>query len=171
MIELSDGRLVPVSSISIGDVVRVGPSAFSPVFIFTHKVSSLQSEFVSLETVGGAYVRLTEGHYIYANGALVAAGLVRAGDALVTRDGGEDVVVRVRRVTGVGLFNPQTVHGDIVVDGVLVSTYTMAVEPGFAHAMLAPLRALHVWFGFVTAVLESGGGAFKDLARGGEALY
>ena len=42
-----------------------------------------------------------------------------------------------------GLYNPHTLHGDVVVDGVLTSTYTGVVHPALAHALLAPLRQLY----------------------------
>ena len=41
-----------------------------------------------------------------------------------------------------GLYNPHTMTGDIVVDGVLTSTYTDAVAPSLAHALLWPVRML-----------------------------
>jgi hypothetical protein len=41
-----------------------------------------------------------------------------------------------------GLYNPHTMHGDIVVDGVHTSTYTDSVAPALAHALLWPVRML-----------------------------
>ena len=59
-------------------------------------------------------------------------------------------------VTDVGLFNPQTKHGDIVVDGVRVSTYTHAVHRNMAHAMLAPFRLARARLGLSMQLLEAG---------------
>lgn len=42
-----------------------------------------------------------------------------------------------------GLYNPQTFHGDIVVNNVRVTTYTAIVNLMSAHAMLLPLRVAH----------------------------
>lgn len=85
---------------------------------------------------------------------MVAGGDVRKGDRLVQGGGDtakERVVAEVRRVAGRGLYNPQTLHGDIVVDGMLVSTYTKTVPPQGAHALLTPLRAVYkavsIWLG------------------------
>ena len=60
---------------------------------------------------------------------------------MVLLEGGVGRVTGVDVVERVGLYNPQTVAGDIFVDGVLASTYTTAVEPELAHALLTPLRA------------------------------
>lgn len=40
-------------------------------------------------------------------------------------------------------FNPQTLDGDILVDGIVTSTYTTAVAPRVARAVLSPLRLLY----------------------------
>ena len=52
-------------------------------------------------------------------------------------------MLAVRSARKTGLYNPHTLHGDIVVDGVLTSTYTAAFSPTLAHVALAPLRALY----------------------------
>lgn len=57
--------------------------------------------------------------------------------------GRESKVTEVAKVWGVGRYAPHTMGGDIVVNGVLVSTYTTAVHPVLAHVLLAPMRMLH----------------------------
>jgi hypothetical protein len=42
-----------------------------------------------------------------------------------------------------GLYNPHTLNGDIVVNGVKTSSYTATVAPGLAHAALWPIRMLY----------------------------
>lgn len=50
-------------------------------------------------------------------------------------------VVAVEPIWRVGMYNPQTRHGDIVVNGFVVSTYTEAVRtPTIAHALMTPVR-------------------------------
>lgn len=78
---------------------------------------------------------------------MIAARRMHAGMRLVTVDDGATTVVRVGRTWARGLYNPQTTDGSIVVDGVVVSTYTEAVAPRTAHALLAPLRAMFKWAG------------------------
>lgn len=70
------------------------------------------------------------------------------GAALHADIGTIEKAVSVRKVEKEGLYNPQTVHGDIVVDGIVASVYTEAVQPRVAHAMLAPMRAVRDEFGW-----------------------
>lgn len=97
-------------------------------------------------TEDGQQVLLTEGHYLYVNGKLEMAGLVGQGDYVVLGNGTRSIVSEVSRKRGRGLFNPQTIHGDVVVDGVVCSTYTYSVAPTCAHALLAPLRGAFLAF-------------------------
>lgn len=168
-VELRDGSIVRMEELSVGDQVRVSSDEFSEVFMFTHKLSDAKHSFVTLRTASGATISATNGHYIYANGQLAAAGTVRQGDVLTLANGQLDIVDSVRSESARGLFNPQTAHGSIVVNGVLASTYTTAVEPSFAHAILSPLRALNR-FGLSFAALESGGGAMANVLPRGERL-
>lgn len=56
-------------------------------------------------------------------------------------------VTHVQKVSGQGLFNPQTLDGRIVVNNVVVSTYTTAVTPKLATALLSPFRFVANWGG------------------------
>lgn len=142
-VELSTGDVVPMDHLAVGDIVKVAPGTYSPVFMFTHAAADAQSSFVELTTATGSTLTLTRGHYLYANGALMAASEVRFGDELMMSDGKATRVVSVSSRADTGLYNPQTLHGDLVVDGIVASTYTTAVEPTIAHSLLlAPARAL-----------------------------
>lgn len=134
---------VAMENLSIGDRVLVGDGSFSTVFMFTHKDSEARHGFVKILTSAGRAITATAGHYVLVGGGMVAAGGVRVGDVMTLGEGGETQVVAVERIFGAGLYNPQTLDGRIVVDGLVASTYTKAVEPGLAHAALAPLRALY----------------------------
>jgi Hint module len=169
-VELESGAMVRMDALAIGDSVKVGVNQYSRVFMFTHKSSSVVSQFVTLKTSSGASLALTKGHYIYVNGALAAASTVAVGDELTLGNGETSAVTTVGSITGAGLFNPQTVNGNVVVNGVVSSTYTIAVEPNFAHAILAPFRLLNN-FGFSFTALESGGGLLAAAApRGARTL-
>jgi len=77
-----------------------------------------------------------------ANGSTCAVGGAAAA-------GGGWVVVTHTRVTAAagrrGLYNPHTLDGWLVVDGVVTSTYTTAVAPAVAEAALAAARAAYRW--------------------------
>lgn len=47
----------------------------------------------------------------------------------------------VRTVVDIGLFNPHTDSGTIVVDGVVATTWTTAIDSMMAHALLTPIRS------------------------------
>lgn len=165
-VELEDGSFVRMDTLSVGDMVKVGPTEFSRVFMFTHKMSDVTQKFVSLSTASGAELSLTAGHFIYANGALVAAKNVQIGDVLTLGNGDSTSVISVASTMDAGLYNPQTVNGNVIVDSIISSTYTTAVEPSFAHAVLAPFRMLQN-FGLAFTTLESGGGVLAGVAPRG----
>jgi len=151
-VERRDGAVVRLADVAVGDEVRVapgsGPAAWSPVYMFTHKLARGAHTFVEMTTAAGAVLTATPSHLVYASGARVPAGTVAVGDALEVippgSPAGEAVssrVVAVRHVVRGGLVNPQTLHGDVVVNGVRASTWTTAVEPAVASGLLAPVRA------------------------------
>lgn len=116
----------------------------------------MRHPFVRLKTAAGAVLTASPAHYVYVVGAgpagsatvdgrgwrLVRAAEVRRGDVLPLAAGAVSAVVGRSLVELPGLYNPHTLDGDIVVDGVVVSTWTAAVPPAVASAALAPLRWL-----------------------------
>ncbi|GAB0490489.1 hypothetical protein MMPV_001726 [Pyropia vietnamensis] len=142
-VQLSDGSHVPLHALPVGASVRVAAGihegAHSAVIGWSHKVDGVQSEFVAVTHTAGKLL-LSPGHYVYVGGVAVTARSVRPGDVLMLGDGGVASVTGVGREVAVGLYNAHTAHGDVVVDGVVVSTYTDAVHPVVAHALLAPVR-------------------------------
>ena len=167
MVTLEGGAQVRMMDLSIGDKVAVGNGKFSEVFMFTHRLSDVRYEFVELHTSNGNALRATAGHYVYASGKYVAAGGVQIGDTLELADGARTDVTEVKKVVDVGLYNPQTSHGDIIVNGVRASTYTTAIESNFAHAALSPLRAIFARLGMACTAFESGADiAVKSLPSG-----
>lgn len=148
VVTTSDGRHVRMDRLRIGDHVMVGEdesgaALFSDVFMFSHQDSGISSEFVSIDASHGEKVELSPEHYLYVNGQLATASSVKSGDTLWTRNSQVIRALAVSRVRRRGLFNPQTRSGDIVVNGLKVSTYTSAVEPVTAAALMAPLRAAY----------------------------
>ncbi len=167
-VELKSGETIKMASLKIGDEVSIGNGQYSEVFMFTHRLPAMHTEFLQVTTASGARLRLSAGHYLPVNGEYAAADTVRVGDEVVLGDGVNSRVVRVDTVADVGLFNPQTRHGDIVVNGVRASTYTTAVEPKAAHALLAPVRAVFARFGLAMTALESGS---QTLANAAQCLF
>jgi hypothetical protein len=156
-VELESGLRLRMDELRVGDRVRVAKDAFSDVFLFTHKIQSATAAFVFIQTTSEHSISMTPGHYVYANGtSLVPAASVRVGDELTLASGARSTVVSISAVVHAGVYNPQTLHGDIVVDEIVASTYTTAVSPVLGHASLSPLRALYSALGVTTGLLNDG---------------
>jgi Hint module len=124
-----------VDELLLGDAPRrhhpAGP-LFSFVIMFTHHDPSSVSGFATLSTSSNASLSLSPGHFVYLSSSSrpVPASAVRPGDSLTDRGWGcrcgcvtsarPSVVTSVTE--RVGLCNPQTVYGDIYVNGVRAST-------------------------------------------------
>lgn len=167
-VELENGSVKEMHEIMLGDRVKVADGSFSDVFMFTHKDASAVHDFVRISTVSGASLSATRGHYIYINGGFAAAGSAKVGDVLELGDGSRTVVDNVSIVKGTGLFNPQTVHGDIIVNSIRASTFTRTIEPSTAQAMLAPLRMLYDTFGVSPAFLDNGADMIASILPKGQ---
>lgn len=143
---LASGIVARMDALRVGDRVLSAPGVYSEVLMFTHALSKGEyaGHFVQLTTASGAALRLTAGHLLEAAGKLVRADAVAVGDALRLADGSLSAVVEKIDVADQGLYNPQTAHGNVVVDGIVASTYTDALTPPAAHALLAPVRSLFI---------------------------
>lgn len=139
----ADGARIRMDQLRVGDSVAVGAGSFSPVFMWTHYDASTVSVFIRARTADSRTLVVSPGHFVYANGVLMDAKDLNVGDRLRGADGFDDAeIVSVDTVIAKGLYNPQTTHGDIVVDGFVTSTYTTFVPPQAAHALLTPLRSV-----------------------------
>jgi hedgehog protein len=129
-----------------------------------HTGTAAAASFVRLETAGGAALRLTAHHHLFVTrggGACLAvpSSQARVGDLVHVegRLGASlqlDASVAKSLVPGAGLFNPYTLSGSIVVDGVAASCHSssaldgafrltgVSVPDGY-QAAFAPLRAMY----------------------------
>ncbi|KAJ8900696.1 hypothetical protein NDN08_004234 [Rhodosorus marinus] len=137
LVVMEDGSSKRMDQVRAGDRVMVSSGRFSDVFGFGHKDGSITSEFVRIETTSEHVIELTAGHYMVIEGTLLAAKDVTSGDILTLYDGSTSKVANISLVNRRGLYNPHTLEGTIIVNDVLASTYTEAVNPKFAHLMLA----------------------------------
>jgi len=146
MVTLKGGEKKRMSDVAIGDNVYVGGDEYSEVYYFSTNMaeSDIDSSFLVLTTTETA-LTLTDSHFLYLNGELAEAGTAAVGDRVTLANGDFVNITNVAKTRAAGLFNPHTMNGDIVVDGVLTSTYTAAVHPTLAHALLSPLRILYAY--------------------------
>lgn len=164
-VELAGGKRKRMQELRVGDQVRVSDGTFSTVFMFTHaNAEYVGTNYVHLVASGNFALTAAKGHLVYVchgvekcDKAVVRVEDVRIGDGIYA--GRMDVVRTVsdiRIVGGKGLFNPHTLYGDLVVDGIVCSCYTAFVDLGLAHGALAPLRAVWQSWGLrLLAIVES----------------
>ena len=94
--------------------VLVAPGVYSEVHAFTHRDPAAVDIFVTITTQAGS-ITLTPNHYLLVNERMSPAKLVRPGDVLTDADASLQVVTSVSLHKSTGLYNPQTLHGNIVV--------------------------------------------------------
>ncbi|KAI0564092.1 hypothetical protein FGB62_30g347 [Gracilaria domingensis] len=164
-VQLEDGRRLPMSQLQIGHRVLVAPGVFSPVFMFTHKLNSIVSDFVHIRTHRGDQLSVTASHFIYLDSKLLPAGNAAVGQQVQLEDGSMSSISHVSVVQLSGLYNPQTLHGDIIVDNIRASTFTEAVQPIVAQSVLAPLRFLFDRFALSTLQFDNGGDALLSILQ------
>jgi hypothetical protein len=170
---LENGTEIMMKDVEIGTRVRTGAKESSDVFMFSHKFEEAVYSFLELTTKSGNKLTVTGSHFIYINGVAAQAQTAKEGDFLTLANGEKSEVVAIQTVRKTGLYNPHTVHGDIVVDGVLTTTYTDALHPRLAHALLWPIRMAYNIMGaeFMTKLFDSEsnvdlGGVVPNFARG-----
>lgn len=142
VVHTDSGVDVEMTRVAAGHNLHVSEDGImSPVYFFSHRQYDGLHEFVRVRSDKGHAITLSPKHYLYANGVRKAAQVVKVGDVLRTLDG-DAKVVSVENVKDRGLVAPHTMHGDIVVNRVVASTYTAVVHPQLAHILLSPIRAV-----------------------------
>lgn len=147
---LENGERKTMSMLQIGDSIQVSKDKYSKVLMFTHRLSHGVYLSIELRTRSGKRIRLSTGHYLHIDGNLVTAGTAKTGQLVLNERGEWEEIVGITQARTKGLYNPQTLHGDIVVDGIVASTYTQAVDVSVAHTLLSPLRLMYTRFGLST---------------------
>ncbi|KAI0567583.1 sonic hedgehog protein precursor [Gracilaria domingensis] len=141
MAVVENGKFVRVEDLKVGNRVLVGDGQFSDIIDFSHADRNIVWPFDRFITASGT-LTVTSSHYIYTQRGLLPAGEVSASDSLILSNGTQIVVAAKTQLFARGLFNPHTSLGDIIIDGFKASTYTTALEPTIAHALMAPIRLL-----------------------------
>jgi Hint module len=149
----------------VGTKILDTDGSYSDVFMFTHQDSSGKLfPFVQLTTEDGSALTASEGHFVNTAGGIASAGSLTIGSLLVKADGRLVTVTGKQIVHRLGLYNPQTLSGSLVVDGFAVSAYTQAVRPSLAHAVLSPFRLIYRILGRASAVHHCLGTGFANRA-------
>lgn len=147
-----------MADLAVGDEVlcfnpKKNKVVFAKVFMFSHRVTDLGTNYLTLTCSNGMAITLTGQHLIKVNGEFKYAKHVEVGDQLVTFTDGqaeEFEVIRIQQVYKKGLYSPYTMEGTIIVDGIGASCYC-DIAPGIlgishqsmAHSIHSPLRGLN----------------------------
>jgi hypothetical protein len=191
MVRLADGATVFISSLRIGDRVLAvrpdGTTFYDEVYLRGHKDPAAVARFVQLQVPSGAALRLTPSHHVpvirAGRAVTIAAAGVRVGDLVrvVAADGSValEPVVRLGIVVDRGLWNPYTLGGSIVVDGIEASVHSavklsgvfavlgVSAPAGYQLALF-PLRAAYALLGpGPMRVAETAYGMFQAVLGGG----
>jgi hypothetical protein len=104
-------------------MVHVGHGKFEAVYSFGHFSPGLMGDFVRLQA-SDLVLDLSDNHMVFTpDRGPVPASNVAVGDLIVDEDGTSVRVESVSMVRLLGLYAPFTVSGQIVVNGILASTY------------------------------------------------
>ena len=176
-VQLEDGRQILMKELQVGDRVRSSSNTFSEVYLFSHKMETVTGNFVEISTKTGHKLQISPKHFILVspNCDTVAehmyASSVHAGMCVHVMVGGDALdlarVVDIKLVRSQGLYNPFTMDGDILVDGVLASAHSewfldstarhlgmTSLLPSVYQATLAPARGLYHLVGAQVARIE-----------------
>jgi hypothetical protein len=125
MVMLENGTEIMMKDLEIGQSVRTGAKESSDVFMFSHKFEEAIYSFLEITTKSGNKLTVTGSHFIYINGVASQAKNAKEGDFLTLANGEKSEVVSIQTVRKTGLYNPHTVHGDIVVVSVYSPSWSM----------------------------------------------
>jgi len=155
---------VPIQNLLIGDQL-VGQHGLSPFFLQGHHHNNAVTEMISLTTVSNHTVTATPDHYFpLASGGYASAANIPVGSSLWVRtdDGFVPSVVSDKMITrGVGLFNPYTTSGDLVVNGVLASSHSSWFLEGFGLADSTIVNSYSTIFWFLATLYNQNPNAFR----------
>jgi MYXO-CTERM domain-containing protein len=163
---LEDGSQKAMRDVRLGDRIMVarvdGSLGYEEVYLNTHKDSVSSTPYVELALASGRSLTLSPRHFIpvaagpassWADHVAKGANEIAVGDIVWSRaDDGRmapDEVAAVRTTVAVGAYNPLTMNGTIVVDGVVASAHSDWFLDGIVsadaqtkvyQAILAPVR-------------------------------
>jgi len=144
-VEVQDKGVIQMDALQIGDRVRVAGGRFSKVYSFGHLSMNPAAtvEYLQITTNASSStppIEITRDHMLFVVGAAgdfpvtrltqraVTAAKVSTGDLLVVASGEFVSVVQIKTVFRRGAFAPFTESGDLIVSGVLTSSY-VSLQP------------------------------------------
>jgi MYXO-CTERM domain-containing protein len=168
-VQLEGGAQKAIHDVRLGDRILVaradGSLGYEEVYLNTHKDAVSAAPYVELALASGRSLTLSPRHFIpvaagpasaWADQVAKGANEIAVGDFVWSRaDDGQmvpDEVTAARTTVAVGAYNPLTMNGTIVVDGVVASAHSDWFLDGIVsadaqtkvyQAILAPVRVAY----------------------------
>lgn len=156
---LAGGFQKSLSSLTPGDRVmalsETGQVVFSPVLLFLHRDPESRSRFLSLQTEDGHRLAVTPHHLVFSDAYCRPDGRqyrarfasrAQTGTCIVVLTAEGDVrpsrIVSISEEEDTGVYAPLTEAGNVLVDGVLASSYALVEDHRLAHWAFGPVRLL-----------------------------
>jgi len=174
-VRLEDGRVVRMSDVHIGDKVQAvngaGELVYSEVYAWLDRSPTAVTEYINFHLDGHTNVlQVTPAHMVFVNknpicdlssGTYMRAREVSAGWYLCRRT---DAALQPARISAVsvtvedGAYAPDTMTGNVVVNGVLASTYATVNHQQLAYWAMVPLRVAYFCLptGWVSSSQDNG---------------
>jgi hypothetical protein len=145
-VEVQGKGTITMDQLKLGDYVKSGANKFSRVYSFSHIDNNVEASFLQIHTERLQLpLEVTPEHIVYVSGKPVRASDVQVGDIM----DGHNLVTRITKVRRRGVYAPVTYSGDILVSGVLASSYVSLLDQASprlqnsaAHAMTGVHRML-----------------------------
>jgi len=141
---------IRMEELRVGDRCRDGTGEFQTIYMISHSEATSTAAYVRLRTETNHTLELSAGHYLPVGGSPTRAESVRVGDVVETT-GGRTLIASIEHVKLVGIFNPYTTSGSLIVNGVhalccsdsfLDPYLPESAIPATWQVLLAPVRWL-----------------------------
>lgn len=142
---------VKMSHLAIGDMVRVADAEddeyYEPVYSFGHFHPDAETEFLTIETEeASTLLHLTPNHMVFVadEHGFVPASSITVGNVLIGKSNQELLVKSVSVISARGMYAPFTPSGQLLVDGVVVSSF-VAFESKPTVTILGGIEVSYQW--------------------------
>ena len=149
---------INIKDVKIGDNILVGPNKYRPVIGFSHKNSVSEFDFLCIKyeikdetnkvtnDETNNTLHMTSGHFIPASKSIndklvyIQAADLKVGMFIQNINNDQINLVKIIEISNVkkrGLFCIHTDNYDVVVDNIIVSSYTSSININFAHTLIS----------------------------------
>lgn len=145
MVDTARGE-VTMNALQVGDEVLTSSGAYEPVYAFGHIDTNVPADFIkisfeSIDSEGTTQqnsIEMTDEHLLYVKDQShpIRAGAVQVDNILVGLGDGVAQVTHLSTVQKEGVYAPLTASGNIVVNGVVASTYISLQDDANMYAQV-----------------------------------